>query len=223
LLIIFDLDDTLIETSLSITPNVLKKAFFRAIREGLEVKNIEKELEVLFKLDKKSSSSEETLKKFFIKKRSIKFFEIAKKELFSLDDQINILPTKNSLKVLKELKKFHKLGLVTIGDREVQMKKMKKAGIDTSFFSIIDVLKNDKMISYKKILNMHKKEKILVCGDRIDKDLKPAKFLKFITVHFVNGRGINQIDKEQVVDYKIKDLKEIFKIIGENKWLQVIN
>jgi FMN phosphatase YigB (HAD superfamily) len=110
------------------------------------------------------------------------------------------------------------LALVTVGKENIQRKKLKKAGIDSSLFSIIEVLeKRDKGPSYRKILKKLKvhPKRVLVCGDRIEIDLKPAKLLRCNTVHMKFGRGLNCVDRENVVDHEIKELKDIKKIISK--------
>lgn len=218
MLIIFDLDDTLIDTSGSIIPFKLEDAFFKMVEKGLQIKNQKKELLFLKNLDKKSLSTKETLKKFLKRHCQEKFLKLGVEEVYSDIDKIKILQKKGASKILSELKILHKLALVTVGKENIQIKKLKKAGIDCSFFSIIEVLEErDKKPSYKKILKKLKihPEKVWVCGDRINLDLKPAKLLKCNTIHMKFGRGLNSRDEENIVDHEIHELKEIKKIISK--------
>jgi len=210
LLIIFDLDDTLIDTSLSITPFVLKNIFYKMKEKGLKVK--ERDLKILLDIDKKSISSKESLKKFLKKLNQIEFLNFAENELENFDLEMEVLPRKGALNLLKELKSFCKIALVTIGNEKIQRKKMEKSGIDNSFFCFIDIIKNNKIFSYLKIKKKYKEE-IWVCGDRIDVDLKPAKLLNFKTIHMKYGRG-KFYKKEKFFDYQIKELEDIKKILS---------
>ncbi|MFA6501655.1 MAG: hypothetical protein WCT85_02590, partial [Parachlamydiales bacterium] len=64
MLIIFDLDDTLIDTTNSITPFVLKKTLQSLIEHGLKVDNEDASYKKLLEIDKNSSGSKETVKSF---------------------------------------------------------------------------------------------------------------------------------------------------------------
>ncbi len=218
MLIIFDLDDTLIDTLGSITPQKLKKAVEKMEVLGLRLKNKELELNSLLKFDQTSPSCKLSVEKFLEKYDKKKYLSIALQEIYNeLDPSIKILPQKNALKILKDLRKRHLLALVTVGEKDIQYTKLKNAGIDCSLFSIIDVVKEGKGPSYKKIIDTlkAKPEKTLVIGDKVEGDLLPAKKLDCITVFVKKGRGKNIVSDRSFVDYEIEELEEIKKIIGE--------
>ncbi|NGX44080.1 MAG: Phosphoglycolate phosphatase [Candidatus Anoxychlamydiales bacterium] len=222
MLIIFDLDDTLIDTSGSITPVFLKKTIQTLIKNGLKIDE-NSAFEKIIKIDKTSSSSKESVKNFLLNVNANKFFyDIAYRTMTdtSLSD-IKILTLKNANQTLKYLSNFHKLAIVTIGDEKFQFYKIKKAGIDTSIFSKIVVAKsNDKEPYYKKIIEELKTDvkKSFVCGDKVKIDLLSAKKIGCRTIHMNWGRGkkiFNKKEDSKLVDYTINSFEEI-KTILEN-------
>jgi len=222
LLIIFDLDDTLIDTSGSITPIFLRKTIKTLIKNGLKIDE-NKAFEEIIKIDKTCSSSKESVKKFLLNINANKiFYDIAYMAMTdsSLSD-IKIFTLKNANQTLKYLSNLHKLAIVTAGDEKFQFYKIKKAGIDTSIFSKILIAKGgDKEPYYKKIieeLNFDVK-KSFVCGDRVKIDLLGAKKIGCKTIRMKWGRGKNIFNKKEdskLVDYTISSLEEI-KTILEN-------
>lgn len=220
MLIIFDLDDTLIDTSGSLIPQRLKIAFDKMVSSGLILTRPKDQLEKLFQINKRSMSAKEALKEFLVGYNGFeKFFEIAVNALNEYDPDLKVNSRKGAVKILNELKKNHNLALVTVGNEKFQRLKLKNAGIDFSIFSIIQVIENDdKKPFYKKIIDAlgNKASDTLVCGDKIHVDLLPAKELSCITVHMQYGRGLNvSKDFDACIDYKIKELEELTNIINK--------
>lgn len=219
MLIIFDLDDTLIDTSGSLVPERLKIAFERMVGSGLALSNPKEELKKLLQINKRSISAKEALKEFLIALNSLeRFFDIGISAIYNeFDKDLKVKSRKDAIKILNDLKKNHKLALVTVGNEKFQMLKMKNAGIDFSIFSIIQVIENeDKKPAYKKIIDTFGKKgaDTFVCGDKVHVDLVPAKDLNCITVHMQYGRGLNvSPDFDSFIDYKIKELEELKNII----------
>ncbi len=218
MLIIFDLDDTLIDTSGCITPLKLEAAFARMVQEGLVVQEPEAALQMLRRLDETSESSRNTLSEFLeILGADEKFFNIGIEEVYNeIPTDITIFALDNALDVLSELKECHDLALVTIGIAERQFYKLEKAGIDSTIFSKIAVLEDrDKKPHYQTIVSDlgYAPRETFVCGDRIAVDLAPAKELGFKTIHMRWGRGKNAPPLKGAVDYAITELKQIKDIL----------
>jgi FMN phosphatase YigB (HAD superfamily) len=213
-LIIFDLDDTLLNTSELVTPYVLKQVLHRWIEEGLFVDSFEKTYREFLSINLCSSSSYLACKTFLEKKGKMSLLPAAEEELKKdYIDAIEITPKKKILQLLKKMQTTNDLNLVTIGQRNIQLKKLKKAGIDKGFFSKIVISEdNDKFRHYKDLLK-ESLGPVLVCGDRIDKDLLPAKRLGFYTVLIRKGRGKLQTENHEAVDFSINQLEEILPII----------
>jgi HAD superfamily hydrolase (TIGR01549 family) len=222
--IIFDLDDTLIDTFYSIIPHRLEAIWLLMIARGLEVEDPQQEKEIFFSYHEQSSSSEETIVKFLHgKKNRDFFFEIAMKELQSIEGLNNIVvkPLEHVLDTLSLLKS-HKLFIVTKGKPELQLKKLEKSGIDKALFSnIFTAEAKGKMCIYKEILQ---KEQIppscmVVIGDRVQADLLPAVRLGCWAVHMKWGRG-KMLTTPSEVPFAISrwpEIHEILTIIEERR------
>ena len=216
MLIIFDLDDTLIDTAGTILSFRQKAAFEKMVRAGLCKKTFQ--LKQFVALDQKSISSKEALKKFLGEESP--YYAIGYKEIYeseALPELISLTP--GALEVLNELKKENTLAIVSYGIDRIQHIKIKKAGLDRGIFSTIDVCKStDKSMAYQKVFENFKgssedviAEDVIVCGDR-ERDLKPAKELGFRTVHMRWGRGK---DLHVEADASIQTLSEMVSLI---KW-----
>ena len=119
--------------------------------------------------------------------------------------------------ILSELVRKHTLAIVTYGKKQFQLEKLKKAGIDTSIFSRIVVSESkDKKPHYQALLKELDipASEVLVCGDRIHRDLSPAKELGFKTVHLRWGRGLGEIAQEGTVDFSIAHLSKLKVIVN---------
>ena len=220
MLIIFDLDDTLIDTSGCITPKKLENAFHKMVLAGLNVKDATKSLEILHRLDESASSAKEALSEFLeINGAKPGLMEIALAEVYDTDsDGVAVFPLNGALELLAELKEKHLLAMVTVGKRDLQLEKMKKAGIEPALFSKIiaseDRNKKPHYAALMEELGIAPPD-ILVCGDKVHIDLKPARELGFTTVHMRWGRGRRAIGEMSDVDYTISSITEIKEILNK--------
>lgn len=222
MLIIFDLDDTLIDTSGMLTPIQLNHALSSMIQKGLLIPNIEQALSVLYRLNRFAESGATALQEFLeIIDAPYSYYEIGYKALyqdFPSDSSIN--PLEGTLETLKFLSQSHDLALVSKGVLSQQYLKLKNAGIDTGLFNHIDIVTTgSKKDSYQTLLTHYQldSKQVLVCGDRIDNDLKPAKELNCWTVHMQWGRGLRPISikKKKYIDFTIKKIGDLKKILGK--------
>ncbi|MDX8431382.1 MAG: HAD family hydrolase [Candidatus Algichlamydia australiensis] len=198
MLIVFDLDDTLIDTSGSVLPLLLQK-----VTEGLAPKS-QKQLE---RMNGSAKSSKESINEFFeisdLKKQSLK------------NPSLHQIKTLDGVReVLRTLSLEHELALVTIGEESFQREKIKQAGIDLHLFSDVVVCK-DKYLVYGKLIQKYScnPSQVVVIGDRIDRDLTPAKLLGCKTIHIKWGRGVNFSDRRGHVDFAVSNLKQILDIL----------
>lgn len=222
MLIIFDLDDTLIDTSGCITPVKLADALKVMREEGLSLPDWGNAEEMILRLDEGKASAKETLIEFLeIHGADKRFLEIGLKEIYDNPVlEMPIFPVDGALGVLRELKRDHELAIVTVGYRERQLLKMEKAGLDrTLFCKIIATESPNKKLHYEAISQEvgAEAEDVLVLGDRVAIDLTPAKELGFRTVHFQHGRGRNHIEPKRDIDFTITHLQELKEIIERNE------
>ncbi len=217
MLIIFDLDDTLIDTSGAITPFKLKECLGALIASGVTIPDVAHAYADLLKKNQTHLRSKEAFCSFAKATRANdKQIEEALVALTSpLPETFKVPMTPHAKEVLEHFCSEGKVALVTVGYSPFQEEKLKKAGIDRSMFSMIKVLKGPrKKIAYEEIQEIFSvsPKEVWVCGDRIETDLRPAFDLGFNTVHMRWGRGAFCV-KEEWIDHSIKDLSELKEII----------
>lgn len=225
MLIIFDLDDTLIDTSGSIFPGILKNVLREIESDGFSIKNFNRSYEELLRLNTHHMSLKEAIEEFLeingASKRCLNVALGAAYENPVFNDPIH--PVEDAIEVLQELSASHPLVLVTKGKERIQREKMERAGISTQFFTkLYFCTDGDKKKVYKKVSEQMGISPLnaVVCGDRISLDLTPAKELGYKTVQFKWGRGLGNTGFKKDVDYTILSLKELqtlletFKVVG---------
>ncbi len=221
MLIIFDLDDTLIDTSGAITPFKLQECLNLLLASGVSLP--ENALEQLLHRNSKAEKSTVALIEF------AKSFHASDEQIAKAMSPLNsILPdsfqiplTPNAKEILEYFKPICPMAIVTSGHPPYQMDKLKKAGIEPSIFSMIaipeDSVKKPHYEALQKKFNIPSKE-IWVCGDRMEMDLRPAFELGMNTIHMRWGRG-KDLQTEEWVNHSINNLstlKEIHKRSNDN-------
>lgn len=217
MLIIFDLDDTLIDTSGSILPFKLRQCLNRLIEDGLVVMDFEQAYLDLITMNALSPRSSDSILRF-IQKRGLDA-SLATRALLELTTPLPkdffIPTTPRANEILTHLHSSHILALVTSGSPRFQREKLEKARLDSSLFSKIFIPEDSiKKPFYEGLAKDFSTppEQIWVCGDRIEIDLAPAKELKFQTIHMRWGRGKRETSPSWV-DYSIASLSELQGII----------
>jgi len=220
MLIIFDLDDTLLDVSGKFMDLKLESAFDAMIAEGLAVTQRQAGLDRLKEINQSSANFMDALRQFIAElKEHDRFVEIGAKRYYGATESNFTLETvPGAGVVLAALKKKHTLALVSKGDERGQLQKMSKAGLSRDFFSAI--LVTDDYEKKKYYWQLQKKfnvpaHSIIVIGDKVATDLLPAKELGMLAVHMRWGRGKRVFPKESEVDYSITDLRELLKIVEE--------
>ncbi len=219
MLIIFDLDDTLVDTSGCITHFKLEDALHAMVRDGLILPDFAEALDLLRRLDSTSESARTAIAEFVeIVGADRRHYELAVKEVYeNIPVEMPLFPLKGALETLNELRQHHQLALVTVGNQAQQMEKLKKAGIDSRIFSKIAVTEErNKKPHYQVIMDElgYLPSQVLVCGDRVPLDLVPARELGFKTVKMQWGRGLNATGYTSDVDYFISELQELRGIVN---------
>lgn len=217
---IFDLDDTLVETSKCLTPIVLIRAFDRMQQGGLGL--TERAIEDLLTINEQALTSKEALTIFVSEYPEKKeFLSLGIKSLSEpLPKSVSLEPVPHALEVLDRLQMDHTLALVTRGDVELQLQKMEKAGIQPDRFSKLIVSRgSSKKKDYQALLDAHDflPSEVCVCGDRVPFDLSPGRELGMTTVHFRNGRGLHHVEPRQDVDVTIYCLTELNEVLAHHE------
>ncbi|MEK6905907.1 MAG: HAD family hydrolase [Nanoarchaeota archaeon] len=218
MLLIFDLDDTLVDTSGSTVPIKLKEALEVMINAGLRAGSFGEALNLLYGVDESSPNGEETIRRFLQKiNADSSFFALGIKGYTSaMSEETEIKPLEGAVEVLYELKQKNVLALVSKGKEDLQYQKMMKAGIDKDIFAKIiitqDYNKRDKYQIVMEELHFTPKN-TMVIGDKFYSDLLPAKELGITTVQMLWGRALKF--PEEGADYKITQLAELKKLVQE--------
>ena len=217
MLIIFDLDDTLIDTSGSVTPFKMRECLKGLASQGLEFADFESAYQMLMTLNDREMGSKEALSKFVLTfGGNLELVKWANQMMkLPLPVGFHIQTTPYAKEILQTLSQKHTLTLVTGGHPPFQMEKLEKAGIDRSFFSKIaipeDSIKKPLYERFIQEFSSHPHE-VLVCGDRIAMDLAPAHALGCNTVHMRWGRG-KSLKTERWITYSISNLSELQRIV----------
>ena len=219
MLVLFDLDDTLIETTATIIEPRLDRALEEMIGAGLEILDRDEALETLERLNRTATSSTDAIKEFVhLYGGGAKFIEVAMQNISDPElKDINPQPVLGSEKILYDLKSLANLILVTRGEEIFQLAKVKKSGLPYSLFSKIEVTRSSKKGCYENILKEFKMppNRVIVVADRIDADLVPAKELGMITVLYRAARNRFSILPDLCVDYVIEDMAQLYPIVEE--------
>lgn len=217
MLIIFDLDDTLIDTSGCVTPFKMKECLKKLVAEGLTVSDFDHAYQELLKLNALALKSKDAIVQFVAKAGGAPALvdRVMGEMTAPLPADFPVKLTPNAKEILESLSKVHTLALVTGGHPPFQMEKLEKAGIDRSYFSKIAIPEDSiKKPFYKRFLEELSlpPQEVLVCGDRVAMDLLPAFELGITTVHMRWGRGT--IGKtEPWINHAISDLSELRRIV----------
>ncbi len=224
--VIFDLDDTLYNSSEFV--NIARREAVKSmIDAGLNI-NFDKAMEILNRIIKDKGSNYgkhfDDLVKAILGRYEPKI--IATGIITYHNVKVALLrPYPYTIKTLLELKNFGlKLGVLTDGLAIKQWEKLIRLGIHPFFDDVITSeefgLGKPHLEFFKyglDRLNLNPEETIYV-GDRVDKDIQPAKELGMITVRILKGKYKNM--KDDVSDYQIKNIYELIDIIkklGGNK------
>jgi putative hydrolase of the HAD superfamily len=217
LLIVFDLDDTIIDTSGSVTPYKLRECLKFLKRRNIQIGSLERSFREMQSLDQRCISSKESVRLILERFQASHLYEEVL-ALYSEPLPKNfIIPTtpdaKNVLHILGQ--RGHTLVLLTGGKKAFQLEKLEKAGLEPAMFSKIAVSEDSQKKShYEALLKEFSKPpyECYTVGDRISLDLAPAHDLGWRTVHMRWGRG--KIGKrEGWIDYSICKLSEILEIL----------
>lgn len=215
MLIIFDLDDTLIDTTGSIAPLKMKLCLEYLKQIGLSVADFSGAYQELMDLNAVSLCSRDAIEQFIASRGGDPLWSQAVSPLMvsPLPENFSVPTTPFAKEILEELGRKHDLALVTAGYPPFQKEKLKKAGIEPSLFSNILIPEDCiKRPAYEALCKQFLNRPVIVCGDRVSMDLVPARELGFTTVHMRWGRGLlNQT--EPWIDYSISDLRELRDIV----------
>lgn len=218
--LIFDLDDTLIDTTGTVTPVRMRKALERVKNQQGFSQDLAKAEFQLLTIWKNAGSVEEAFRLFFsFYAISEKYLDLCLKTVYEepISEDTPVKPLPGALKLLDELS-HHKLFIVSKGFVEIQKQKIEKAGLELGrFCKILIDNSGRKKAFYQEILHAESAllQETLVIGDKMGRDLKPAKELGLWTVHMKYGYGANS--KENYADFQIEKPLELLQVL---RWIE---
>ncbi len=219
MLIIFDLDDTLIDSwnySFPFRVNLIAKKLHE---EGLS----QSEEEIYKGIMEQNSTSANGIGaiKNYLKTLQIdlELEKLAIKTLVEpVEGQVKIPLIDGAQKIVEAVKEKNTLAIVTHGNEKEQKRKFLDSGLDEKSFAKVVVTPGyDKGPAYSNLCEEleFSPTNSLVIGDKYKTDLFPAKKLGMKTVHLKWGRGKILVPKEGEVDYIISSLEELKQIVEE--------
>jgi FMN phosphatase YigB (HAD superfamily) len=226
--LIFDLDDTLLDTYNLLIPHAVKKAGL-VFQESTGLSNTTLN-EFVINWNKLHSTFtgrdlfKELINNLLENHKNSLQLKIDSESLITktyesflkpeLPDTLSL--AKYTVEILSDLKQTYKLYLVTQGIPESQKEKIKKLNI-SSYFKQIFVLNSpageSKTKAFKEILNLEHCEpkKILSIGNRLSHEIAQAKKLGMKTCHIAIGEHKNEKpqDPSEFADWTIYSLQEL--------------
>ena len=217
MLIIFDLDDTLIDTSGAVTPFKMKACLKKLVELGLPISDFPKAYGELLAVNAKSLKSRDAIERFAapFSPTSAQIDEALKELTTPLPSDFSVPTTPFAKEILEYYRSICPLALVTGGHPPFQRDKLKKAGIEVAVFSMIAIPEDSKKKPYYEAVQRKfsvSPRDVWVCGDRVAMDLAPAHELGFRTIHMRWGRG-TLAGPEKWIEHTISDLRELKEII----------
>ncbi len=221
--LIFDLDDTLLDTSRLLVPQAARESCAAMVQAGLKA-----DLETCL----------QTRKNLLSKNLRLNIFEALADELgvngvksdivkagskafYEREVEKSIYVEPGVIKMLEQLFAQYELYLVTAGSMRTQKQKLEILKIGHFFKQIfyVDVSRGEKKSdSFAKIRDLKKTmpEFILNIGDRLDTDIAEAKALGMKTCWICKGEYSRLVPKNKFEqpDFKVSQVLEVEKILA---------
>lgn len=217
MLIIFDLDDTLIETSMGIT-TILVKKLCKGIEDlggKLEPSLIEERFWNHYATGSSSVDAALEVVSWALPKSTAEKWDTLLNNFRNPDiTHIEVVQTPGASELLSNLKDDYGLALCSRGHPELQQLKLKKAGIEPILFGTIRFGFEDKGVSYSDAMRSFGVDpsETIVCGDRVSYDLLPAKKQGCITVQFLRPFRNREEEYASSVDHRIEELPALLPL-----------
>ena len=221
-LVIFDLDDTLIDKWNTLFPATIEVAIKTMMNSGLKVSSFDGAVSRLSEINDNNSESLNSAMEIYLRELNSytpKYIEEAENSIRKMDFSGKIKPLPGVVEMIEQLFTWGvNMVIVTKGEEEMQKRSFDISGLNPkNFRKIIAVPKDSKIKAYNEILENLKilANETLIVGDRYEADLLPGKKLGAKVAWIPKGRGrINPPRKDQV-DYIINNMNELTKIVKD--------
>lgn len=220
--IAFDLDDTLVDTSQLLVPMAARRACEEMIRHGV---NMDIDTCLAWRTSQAADLSHQEIFQKLITKYGSSTPNVALQEAMKAFYNPEVpakLPLLEGAQAnLKKLAEKYVLFLVTSGEPEAQMKKIKALGIESSFRKIYLVNNFKNETKKEAFLEIIKNETIqptelLSVGNRLSQEIRQAKICGALTCYFCHGEHIGEqpAQREDYPDFTIYKHGELIKTCG---------
>jgi FMN phosphatase YigB (HAD superfamily) len=224
--IIFDLDDTLVDTFSTLIIPLEIEAARNMIRVEHSLPNVDDLAALLLQLRKSNPANieDEVQKQVYLSKEVLKeVFEARKTIVNDLGNiEIKRLVMNPQVKVLlRNLKSRYKLFLLTEGDSDFQRAKIDQLGIRDIFNDIVMISaeENSKESAISALMQLHKlrKNSTLIIGNRLDKEIRAGTQLgiKTVWIRWGEGSAMRSGNLNPVPDYILNSVLDIQETMGE--------
>jgi len=222
--ILFDLDNTLIDF-MTMKQKCCEAAIDAMIASGLDMERNEA-LKILFKLyDKYGIEYQKIFQKFLKEVRGKIDYRIVAEGVVAYRKikEFYLAPYPHAVQTLIELKKRYKIAIISDAPRIEAWLRLVTMKIDDFFDAVVTAADVRKKKTYGapfnaalKALNV-KAEEALMVGDRISRDIEPAKKLGIKTCYARYGERYwtkKPLKKGQSkADFEINDIKELLRVL----------
>ena len=218
--IIFDLDDTLLDTSATAGRFQLERAAQLLKTTLSPVESEETIAQELIQARPHHATGGETI--FAICRRHQWPEEVALRAVDLYYHQhpptLRVTMRGQAKEMLEELRRQrHRMALISIGRIEQQRRKMTQAGLDPAYFDYLEIVETaDKSLAYRRVLEHwnlcpdQQQPQVVVVGDREETDLNPGRAMGMRLV--LLGKGPHC----QAIDARIQELRELLPLL--TKW-----
>jgi len=226
--VMFDLDNTLIDF-MKMKEKACEAAVDAMIGAGLEMKK-GAALKILFDLYKQYGIEYQTIFQKFMQKAKGKVdYRIVAHGVvaYRKEKETYLVPYPHVIPVLLELKKKYKLAIISDAPRMEAWLRLAAMNLDEFFDVVItsaDVRKTKVHYApFKAALKALKvkPEEALMVGDRVERDIKPAKalgiktcFARYGEVSWIGEPSKKRKKGRSGADFEIDDIKELMGVMG---------
>ena len=224
--LIFDLDDTLMDTTGQLVVPAAREACEAMILAGLDA-----DLEIcieerarLFAASPREDLYGNLVSHFGVKPGScpeaVRLAGV--RAFFHREVETNIQPFDRVPQLLETLMDHYGLHLVTSGSPQTQQQKIDILGLDGFFKSVYLVhpeMGQTKAEAFAKILEKEDLEpsRVLCIGDRVDREIKAANALGMATchVHYGEFHHLEPEEPHEIPDFRISHIRELSSRLGK--------
>ncbi len=218
--LIFDLDDTLLDTSRLLVPQAEKESCLAMVEAGLN-SDLETCLKVrknLIKQNLRTLIFEEIVRELGVKEHASPYEVIreGRRAFYEREVESDIYLEPDVIKMLEKMNAKYQLFLVTAGATKTQKRKVEILKIEKFFKKLIyvDIDKGEtKAHAFREVnqLSGASSDHILSIGDRIDTDIAGAKALGMKACWVARGEysGLKPLSPFEEPDYRVNRITEI--------------